>query len=183
MTRTTADLVHTTESSHLDTLFSENEERTPAVQPTRAPQKIWPLTSAQRSELKARAHHMPPAVMIGQQGITDNILKAIEKYFTTVDLIKTRVLSADHDERNIIAEAICTAAHCQLVQHIGRQLVFFRSLPKKKKKIEVPGASKARKPSTKNAYFANAPRSETATRPKPKASFTHKHRTTRFSSN
>jgi putative YhbY family RNA-binding protein len=162
--------------------FSLETTESSVTAPTSA-QKIWPLTPAQRCELKARAHHLTPAVMIGQQGLTENILKAIEKYFQSQDLIKIRVLSADHAERDALAAAIIAQTHSQLVQHIGRQLVLFRAQPKKKKKPVVTqnaGSKTARRPRTGSNTDGNM-RFDMATRPKPKASFTHKHRTSRFS--
>lgn len=135
---------------------------------------MHPLSPTLRCALKARAHHLPPAVMLGQQGLTENILKAIEKYLINNELIKVRVLSADNEARTALAEQISQRLQAQLVQHIGRQLVFYRPLPKKKKQPEKKATPTARRARTSHA--------SPSTRPQPKASFTHKHRTSRFSS-
>ncbi len=133
------------------------------------------LTASDRCALKARAHFLVPAVMLGQQGLTENVFKAIDKFLLTNDLIKIRILGADHDARTELANQIAQHAHAALIQHIGRQLVFFRPLPKKKKPAVATGITKTQARKSHPTGYSHS------TRPKPKATFTHKHRTSRFS--
>ncbi|MES2207429.1 MAG: YhbY family RNA-binding protein [Pseudomonadota bacterium] len=132
------------------------------------------LTASDRCALKARAHFLVPAVMLGQQGLTENVIKAIDKFLLTNDLIKIRILGADHEARIELANQISQHAQAVIIQHIGRQLVLFRPLPKKKK-TAVIDTTKAKSRTTHPTGFSHS------TRPKPKATFTHKHRTSRFS--
>lgn len=47
--------------------------------------------SKQLLELKARAHHLNPVVMIGQQGLTESVIKETDAALTAHELIKVRV--------------------------------------------------------------------------------------------
>ncbi|MDO5069703.1 ribosome assembly RNA-binding protein YhbY [Neisseria sp. Dent CA1/247] len=87
------------------------------------------LTTREILELKARAHHLNPVVMIGQHGLTDSVIKETDAALTAHELIKVRVLGDDRAERIEICEALCQAVNAQLVQHIGKLLVLWRKKP------------------------------------------------------
>ena len=84
------------------------------------------LTTREILELKARAHHLNPVVMIGQHGLTDSVIKETDAALTAHELIKVRILGDDRTERIKICEALCEAVNAQLVQHIGKLLVLWR---------------------------------------------------------
>lgn len=78
------------------------------------------------TELKARAHHLNPVVMVGQKGLTDAVIAETQQALHAHELIKVRVFGDDRMERIAICEALCAATGAQLVQHIGKLLVLFR---------------------------------------------------------
>lgn len=84
------------------------------------------LSAKEILELKARAHHLNPVVMIGQNGLTDSVIKETDAALTAHELIKVRVLGDDRQERIEICQALCEAVDAQLVQHIGKLLVLWR---------------------------------------------------------
>ncbi len=84
------------------------------------------LTTREILELKARAHHLNPVVMVGQHGLTESVIKETDAALTVHELIKVRVLGDDRAERIAICEALCEAVDAQLVQHIGKLLVLWR---------------------------------------------------------
>ncbi|MCA3233493.1 MAG: YhbY family RNA-binding protein, partial [Cupriavidus sp.] len=65
------------------------------------------LISAQRSELRSRAHGLNPVVMIGAEGLTPAVLAEIDRSLASHDLIKIRVFGDDRDARIAIYDAIC----------------------------------------------------------------------------
>ena len=87
------------------------------------------ITAAQRRELRAEAHSLSPVVMIGDAGLTANVVKEIEASLDAHGLIKIRVFGDDRVERIAIYESICRQLHAAPVQHIGKLLVIYR--PKK----------------------------------------------------
>lgn len=88
-----------------------------------------PLTSTQRRELRARAHHLQPVVMISDAGLTPAVEREIEANLKSHELIKIRVLGDDREARAALVEAICEATDAQPVQHIGKVLVIYRPNP------------------------------------------------------
>ena len=77
-------------------------------------------------ELKARAHHLNPVVMVGQKGLTESVIAETDTALRAHKLIKIRVLGDDRAEREAIGNALCAATDTQLVQHIGKLLVLYR---------------------------------------------------------
>jgi len=84
------------------------------------------LTPTQRRELRAKAHHLHPVVIVGQHGLTAAVLHEIDLNLLAHELVKVRVLSEDRSGREAMLERICTALDAASVQHIGRLLVLWR---------------------------------------------------------
>nr|WP_308447375.1 ribosome assembly RNA-binding protein YhbY [Parachitinimonas caeni] len=98
------------------------------------------ITSEQRQYLKGLAHNLKPVVMIGNNGLTDAVIREIAINLDAHELIKIRVLGDDRDLRNALISDICQQLGCAKVQHIGKLLVIYRpstpsqiTLPKPKK--------------------------------------------------
>ena len=84
------------------------------------------LTPAERGTLRARAHHLQPVVMIGDAGLTAQVLREIDANLKSHELIKIRVLGEDRHARDALMAAICAAADASAVQRIGKMLVIYR---------------------------------------------------------
>jgi putative YhbY family RNA-binding protein len=87
------------------------------------------LTPAQVRELRARAHHLDPVVIIGQHGLTPSVLREIDVNLRAHELIKVRVVEGSREERDASLERICAALGAAPVQHIGKLLVIWRPKP------------------------------------------------------
>ena len=57
-----------------------------------------PLTSKQRAELRAEAHHLRPIVQVGQGGIGGAIIASLEDALRTHELVKVQ-LARDSEVR------------------------------------------------------------------------------------
>lgn len=87
------------------------------------------LTPVQRREFKARAHHLNPVVMVGDAGLTPQVVREIDLNLKSHELIKIRVLGDDRTARASLIEDICTQLDATPVQHIGKILVIYRPRP------------------------------------------------------
>jgi len=85
------------------------------------------LSSKQVSHLRGLAHSLSPVVMIGNQGLTENIIKEIELNLNAHELIKVQVAGDDRDVRKAMFQNICEKTHSAAIHHIGKQLVFYRA--------------------------------------------------------
>ncbi|MDG1075007.1 MAG: ribosome assembly RNA-binding protein YhbY [Methylophilaceae bacterium] len=98
------------------------------------------LNPKQISHLRGLAHSLSPVVMIGNQGLTDNIIKEVEVSLNAHELIKIKVAGDDRDARKAIYQSICDSTNAIGIHHIGKQLVFYRASDtiKEKNKIHIP---------------------------------------------
>ena len=87
------------------------------------------LSNQRNFGLESQAHHLHPVVMVGQQGLTDSVIKETDAALTAHELIKVRVFGDDRAERIEICDALCETLGAQLVQHIGKLLVLWRKKP------------------------------------------------------
>lgn len=88
-----------------------------------------PLTPTDRKTLKARAHALDPVVLIGEAGLTPNVLAEIDRSLDAHELIKVRVPGDDRDERLAVRDRIVEALAAEPVQVIGKLLVLYRARP------------------------------------------------------
>ncbi|MEW9897381.1 ribosome assembly RNA-binding protein YhbY [Chitinivorax sp. PXF-14] len=103
------------------------------------------LTPIQRRFLRAEAHHLNPTVMIGNNGLTEAVIRELARSLDAHELVKVRVLGDDRDAREALMQQICSDLDCAPVQHIGKLLVVYR--PGNEPKIELPdGKIKPAKP-------------------------------------
>jgi RNA-binding protein len=91
------------------------------------------LTSLERRALRAQAHHLNPVIMIGDAGLTPNVIREIDLALKSHELIKIRVLGEDRERRHDLVPEICAALDASPVQQIGKMLVIFRPRPEEEK--------------------------------------------------
>ena len=72
-------------------------------------------------------------MIIGKDGISDNVLSQISMELDAKELVKISVLSSDEDYKAMLEE-ISTKLNAEPVCHIGKKLVVYRFSMKKKVK-------------------------------------------------
>ena len=95
-----------------------------------------PLTGAAARYLRALAHPLDPVVQIGKDGVTKELLAAVERALIDHELIKVKLAAEESMERKITAAKIASQTASEVAQVIGRILVLYR--PRKKPTIKVP---------------------------------------------
>lgn len=95
------------------------------------------MNSKQISYLRGLAHSLNPVVMIGNNGLTESVLKEIEVNLNAHELIKIKVMGDDRELRSQMLAEICAKSNAIAVHHIGKQLVVYRKSADKQK-IVIP---------------------------------------------
>lgn len=94
------------------------------------------LNSKQVRFLRSASHGLSPVVMIGNNGLTETVLKEIDRSMAAHELIKIQVAGDDREARLAMMQEICEKLGAAAVQHIGKQLVIYRAA--KQPKIVLP---------------------------------------------
>lgn len=94
------------------------------------------VNDKQRRYLKGLAHPLKPVVMIGNAGLTENVLAEIENALTYHELIKVRVSGQERADRKQMLDEIAEKTGADLVMVIGHIGGFYR--PADKPSIQLP---------------------------------------------
>src|SRR5258708_33442099 len=90
------------------------------------------LDSSRRVDLGAQAHPLSPVVLIGDKGLTDEVLAEIDRSLKAHELIKVRAAGADRDARSLWVEKNCQRPGAAAVQQIPTALGAYRENAEKK---------------------------------------------------
>lgn len=96
------------------------------------------LNGAQRRHLRSLAHPLKPVVLVGEGGLSDSVLRALDDALTAHELVKIRLRQpADKKET---ARRLAEASRSALCGVVGHTVVLYRPDPKSPK-IELPSGA------------------------------------------
>lgn len=85
------------------------------------------LTGAQRKRLRALAHPLKPVVQVGEAGLSEAVLAALDAALATHELVKVR-LRQPADKR-AAAQALADASGAALCGLVGHTVLLYRPDP------------------------------------------------------
>lgn len=83
------------------------------------------LSGAEIKALKSRAHHLKPVVMVGQKGITDTLIEAMEETLDAHELIKVKFIDFKEKKKDLVV-VLSEKTESSLVGMIGNVAIFYR---------------------------------------------------------
>ena len=84
------------------------------------------LTSKERAELRAKANELETTLMVGKEGVTDNVVSEADRLLTARELIKGKVLESALMSAREVSEALCEATGADGVSCVGSKFVIYR---------------------------------------------------------
>ncbi len=96
------------------------------------------LKGSQRTFLRGLAHSLRPVIQVGKNGITPELIRAVDEALDTHELIKVKFVDFK-EEKKSLAQEIGQRTSCEEVGLIGNIAIFYREQPdKEKRKITLP---------------------------------------------
>jgi RNA-binding protein len=92
------------------------------------------LTSRERAELRAEAHHLTPQVHVGQQGVSPTVVQALDDALRTRELVKVQLGRGAELSVREAAAALAEATGASVVQTIGKTATLYRENPELRRK-------------------------------------------------
>ena len=89
------------------------------------------LNSKQRAKLRSLASTLDAMVMIGKDGLTDNILEQIDRQLYAHEMVKISVLDGADKSANEYLHDVAKALNAEEVCSIGRKFVVYKMSNKK----------------------------------------------------
>lgn len=92
-----------------------------------------PITSFQKRYLRGLSHTLSPIVMLGQKGVTPNLIAELNVAIERHELLKVRLSGGDKEERAAQIEALTAGSDSELVQTIGHTATLWKRNEKEPK--------------------------------------------------
>jgi RNA-binding protein len=98
------------------------------------------LEGFQKMYLRGLAHGLKPVVMIGQKGLTDELIKSAKQAFERHELIKVKFVdSKEKEQKNEISKLLEKDTGSELIGAVGHVYTFFRQQEDpKQRRIQLP---------------------------------------------
>ena len=103
------------------------------------------LTSKERSELRAQANAIDTTLIVGKDGVTENVIAEAERLLTARELVKGKVLETALMSAREVSDEICEATGADGVSCVGSKFVIYRFSEKCQEERNQTGRAK-RKP-------------------------------------
>ena len=84
------------------------------------------LTSKQRAEFRAQANSLETTLMVGKDGVTENVAAEADRLLTARELVKGKVLESALMTAREVSEAICEATGAEGISCVGNKFVIWR---------------------------------------------------------
>ncbi len=91
------------------------------------------LTGKQRTYLKSLAADLRPTVVIGKNGITDNIYQELRNNLKARELVKVDIQKGSPLDPRETANKLARDVNAEFVQAIGRKFVLYKENPESPK--------------------------------------------------
>lgn len=84
------------------------------------------LTSKERAELRAQANSIDTTLMVGKDGVTENVIAEAEKLLTARELVKGKVLETALMSAREVSDELCAATGAEGISCVGSKFVIWR---------------------------------------------------------
>lgn len=87
------------------------------------------LTGKQVRYLKGLGHHLKPLVMLGRDGLSENVIKAANEVLAAHELIKVKIGNGCPLDRQEAVDVVAEKTGSEIVQILGKTFLLFRANP------------------------------------------------------
>lgn len=84
------------------------------------------LTSANKKHLRRIGHKLSPVVTVAGKGLSESVVKEIDRALKDHELIKVKLAVPGRSERDAAIASICQQLGAEAVQRIGHVLLLYR---------------------------------------------------------
>ena len=84
------------------------------------------LTSKERAELRAQANSIDTTLMVGKDGVTENVVAEADRLLAARELVKGKVLESALMSAREVSDEICAATGADGISCVGSKFVIYR---------------------------------------------------------
>ncbi len=84
------------------------------------------LTGKKRASLRSQGQTLESILIVGKNGVTDNVVAEAENAFRTRELVKGRVLDSSPLTADEVCGTLAEKTHSEVVQTVGGRFLLYR---------------------------------------------------------
>ncbi len=88
------------------------------------------LSNQERKRLRQIGHALHPVVMLGNQGLTENVVEEALRALNDHELIKVKVSGEDREQRGLLLQGLADQTDAQIVQQVGKMALLYKKAAK-----------------------------------------------------
>lgn len=93
------------------------------------------INNHQKKQLRNIGHKLKPIVTVAGNGLTDTVLKEVQRAFNDHELIKIKLAIIDRQQRKDTIASICQRTQAEIVQAIGKIVLLYLPAPEPNTKL------------------------------------------------
>ncbi|NNG81308.1 ribosome assembly RNA-binding protein YhbY [Acinetobacter sp. ANC 5378] len=93
------------------------------------------LSIQERKRLRQIGHALNPVVMLGGQGLTENVIEETNRALNDHELIKVKIAGEDREVRVAAINEIAQVTGAEIVQTIGKIALLYKKAAKQNPKL------------------------------------------------
>ena len=93
------------------------------------------LSIQERKRLRQIGHALNPVVMIGGQGLSENVIEETNRALNDHELIKIKIAGEDRVARTALIAEVAKASDAEVVQTIGKIALLYKKAVKQNAKL------------------------------------------------
>ena len=93
------------------------------------------LSIQERKRLRQIGHALNPVVMLGGQGLTENVIEETNRALNDHELIKVKIGGEDREARVAAMNEIAQVTGAEIVQTIGKIVLLYKKAAKQNPKL------------------------------------------------
>jgi RNA-binding protein len=99
------------------------------------------LTGKQKKYLRGLGHHLDHGVIVGREGLTENLITSCDEVIRAHELVKIKLGRNCPLDRKEAARCLADQTGALLIQLIGKTVLLYRPNPdrEREEKIQLPG--------------------------------------------
>lgn len=84
------------------------------------------LSNLEKKRYRQIGHSLKPVVIVGQSGLSENVINEANSFLDNHELIKVKFLAEDRDERKKLMQELSFITQAEAVQIIGKIALYFK---------------------------------------------------------
>jgi RNA-binding protein len=93
------------------------------------------LSIQERKRLRQIGHTLNPVVMLGDKGLTENVIEELNRALNDHELIKVKIGGEDRTARAALIAEVAETTGSQVVQTIGKIALLYKKAAKQNQKL------------------------------------------------